>query len=39
LVYTQSPPLANEKILSFIKKAEVARFCSLNVDGTVHAVR
>jgi general stress protein 26 len=38
LAYTQSPPLTDEEIESFLKKGEVARFCSLNADGTIHAV-
>lgn len=36
--YTQSPHLSVEEIDSFLRKAEVARFCSLNADGTIHAV-
>ncbi len=36
--YTQSPHLTDEEIESFIEKAKVARFCSLNVDSTIHAV-
>jgi len=38
LGYTQSPHLSVEEIDSFLRKAEVARFCSLNADGTIHAV-
>lgn len=38
LSYTQSPHLTDEEIESFLKKAIVARFCSLNADGTIHAV-
>jgi len=38
LPYTQSPHLTDEEIESFLKKAIVARFCSLNEDGTIHAV-
>jgi nitroimidazol reductase NimA-like FMN-containing flavoprotein (pyridoxamine 5'-phosphate oxidase superfamily) len=38
LGYTQSPHLSGEEIESFLRKAEVARFCSLNADGTIHAV-
>ena len=36
--YTQPPHLADEEIESFLKNANVARFCSLNADGTIHAV-
>ena len=36
--YTQSPHLADEEIESFLKNVNVARFCSLNSDGTIHAV-
>ncbi len=35
--YTQSPHLSDEEIESLLKKAAVARFCSLNADGTIHA--
>ena len=38
MVYTQPPPLTEEEIESFLKQAKVARFCSLNEDGTIHAV-
>jgi len=38
LAYTQSPHLTDEEIESFLRKSEVARFCSLNADGTIHAV-
>jgi nitroimidazol reductase NimA-like FMN-containing flavoprotein (pyridoxamine 5'-phosphate oxidase superfamily) len=38
LAYTQSPHLTNEEIESLLKQAKVARFCSLNRDGTIHAV-
>jgi len=38
VVYTQPPPLTDEEIESFLKQAKVARFCSLNEDGTIHAV-
>lgn len=38
MAYTQSPHLTDEEIKSFLKKAEVARFCSLNANGTIHAV-
>ena len=36
--YTQSPHLTEEETESFLLKATVARFCSLNADGTIHAV-
>jgi nitroimidazol reductase NimA-like FMN-containing flavoprotein (pyridoxamine 5'-phosphate oxidase superfamily) len=36
--YTQSPHLTDEEIESLLKKAIVARFCSLNADGTIHTV-
>ncbi len=36
--YTQSPPLTNEECESLFKKARIARFCSHNADGTIHAV-
>ena len=29
--------LAKEEIESFLKEAKIARFCSLNNDGTIHA--
>jgi nitroimidazol reductase NimA-like FMN-containing flavoprotein (pyridoxamine 5'-phosphate oxidase superfamily) len=38
LPYTQSLRLTDEEIESFLKKAIVARFCSVNADGTIHAV-
>ena len=37
MTYTQSPHLTDEEIESFLKKSQVARFCSLNADGTIHA--
>ncbi len=36
--YTQSPHLTNEEIKSLLEKSSIARFCSHNVDGTIHAV-
>ena len=36
--YTQAPPLKSEEIESFLREAKIARFCSLNRDGTIHAV-
>jgi len=38
LPYTQSPHLSDEEIENLLKKAMVARFCSLNANGTIHAV-
>ncbi|MEM2905441.1 MAG: pyridoxamine 5'-phosphate oxidase family protein [Candidatus Bathyarchaeia archaeon] len=37
MVYTQSPPLTGEEAESLLREAQVARFCSLNADGTIHA--
>jgi len=38
-VYTgQSPPLTKEEIEPLLKEARIARFCSHNKDGTIHAV-
>jgi general stress protein 26 len=37
LVYTQSPPLTNEEIEDLLVEAKVARLCSHNRDGTIHA--
>ncbi len=37
MVYTQAPSLASEGIESLLKEAKIARFCSLNPDGTIHA--
>ncbi len=36
--YSQSPHLTEEEIESFVEKSNIARFCSLNADGTIHAV-
>ena len=36
--YTQSPHLTNNEIEEFIKTAKIARVCSHNKDGTIHAV-
>ena len=36
--YTQSPHLTEDEIESFLSSCKVARFCSLNADGTIHAV-
>ena len=38
LLYTQSPHLTDKEIESLLKTAKVARFCSMNKDGTIHAV-
>jgi len=38
LSYTQSPHLTDEETEFFVKKARIARFCSFNADGTIHAV-
>jgi general stress protein 26 len=38
LPYTQSPNLTDEESESLLKKASIARFCSINEDGTIHAV-
>jgi nitroimidazol reductase NimA-like FMN-containing flavoprotein (pyridoxamine 5'-phosphate oxidase superfamily) len=37
LSYTQSPHLTSEEIESFLQEARIARFCSYNRDGTIHA--
>lgn len=36
--YTQPPHLTDEEVESLLKEASTARFCSLNPDGTIHAV-
>ena len=38
MAYTQSPRMTKEEIESLLKEAKTARFCSLNEDGTIHAV-
>ena len=35
--YTQSPHLTSDEIESFLQEARIARFCSHNRDGTIHA--
>ncbi|MCW4019924.1 MAG: pyridoxamine 5'-phosphate oxidase family protein [Candidatus Bathyarchaeota archaeon] len=35
--YTQSPHLTSDEIESFLQEAKIARFCSYNKDGTIHA--
>ena len=37
MTYTQSPPMTIQETESFLREAKVARFCSLNRDGTIHA--
>jgi len=37
LAYTQAPPMTEEETESLLKEAQIARFCSLNEDGTIHA--
>ncbi len=36
LSYTQAPHLTNDEIEFLLRDAKVARFCSLNEDGTIH---
>ena len=36
--YTQPPHLTENEIEEFIKSAKVARICTHNTDGTIHAV-
>lgn len=36
--YTQSPHLTEQEIGSLLETARIARFCSTNADGTIHAV-
>ncbi|MBN2228718.1 MAG: pyridoxamine 5'-phosphate oxidase family protein [Candidatus Thorarchaeota archaeon] len=36
--YTQPPPMTEEEMESFFQEAKIARFCSLNKNGTIHAV-
>lgn len=38
MTYTQSPSMTKEETESLLKEAKIARFCSLNEDGTIHAV-
>ena len=35
--YTQSPPLSPDEVLEFLNYVTVARVCSHNKDGTIHA--
>lgn len=36
--YTQSPPLTKKEIEDFFSSAKIARICTHNEDGTIHAV-
>ena len=36
--YVQAPPLTDKEIDNFLKEPILARICSLNNDGTIHAV-
>ena len=36
-MYTQSPPLTETEIDSFLIKAKLARVCTMNKNGTIHA--
>jgi len=38
MVYTQPPALTKEEISQFLEEAKIARICSINKDGTIHAV-
>ena len=35
--YTQPPPLTDEETDSLLREAKIARFCTFNKDGTIHA--
>ncbi|MFW9834439.1 MAG: pyridoxamine 5'-phosphate oxidase family protein [Candidatus Thorarchaeota archaeon] len=35
--YTQSPPLSPDEVLEFLNSVTVARICTHNKDGTIHA--
>ena len=35
--YTQSPPLSPDEVLEFLNYVTVARVCTYNNDGTIHA--
>jgi nitroimidazol reductase NimA-like FMN-containing flavoprotein (pyridoxamine 5'-phosphate oxidase superfamily) len=37
LKYTQPPPMTRREAESFLREAKIARFCSLNKDGTIHS--
>lgn len=36
-MYTQSPPLTETEIDSFLTRAKIARLCSMNKNGSIHA--
>jgi general stress protein 26 len=36
--YKQAPPLTKEEMEAFFQEARIARFCSINKNGTIHAV-
>ncbi|MFX0182244.1 MAG: pyridoxamine 5'-phosphate oxidase family protein [Candidatus Hodarchaeota archaeon] len=36
--YTQSPALTDEEIEIFLKETKIARICTFNENGTIHAV-
>lgn len=38
MVYTQPPNLTHEEIETLLNEARTCIFCSLNKDGTIHAV-
>jgi nitroimidazol reductase NimA-like FMN-containing flavoprotein (pyridoxamine 5'-phosphate oxidase superfamily) len=38
MAYTQPPHLTDEELEALLEEAKIARFCSLNPDGTIHAV-
>jgi hypothetical protein len=37
ILYTQAPPLTHQEIDDLLREARIARICSLNPDGTIHA--
>ena len=37
MTYTQPPSMSREDAESLLREAKIARFCSLNQDGTIHA--
>jgi nitroimidazol reductase NimA-like FMN-containing flavoprotein (pyridoxamine 5'-phosphate oxidase superfamily) len=38
MAYTQSPPLSTDEVIEFLNYVTVARVCSHNKDGSIHAV-
>lgn len=36
--YQQPPPMTKEEMEVFFKESKIARFCTINKDGTIHAV-